>query len=112
MGMVRVFLRTAPMALLLVACVTTPPPEQPPASAATYYELGRAYFEGGNFRLAIPEFSKAVELKPSDPIYRSDLGMAFMFNRTSTRRSSSSKKRSRLTNDIRRPRTIWPVPIC
>ncbi|MGH7381044.1 MAG: tetratricopeptide repeat protein [Candidatus Methylomirabilales bacterium] len=81
MRMVRVFLRTAPMALLLVACATTPEPQQPPASAATHYELGRAYFDAGNYRLAIPEFSRAVELRPTDPIYRSDLGMAFMFNR-------------------------------
>jgi Flp pilus assembly protein TadD len=69
------------MALLLVACATKPQPQQPPESAATHYELGRAYFDAGNYRLAIPEFSKAVELRPSDPIYRSDLGMAFMFNR-------------------------------
>jgi len=81
MRMVQVFLRTAPMALLLVACATTPEPQQPPESAANHYELGRAYFDGGNYRLAIPEFSKAVELRPTDPIYRSDLGMAFMFNR-------------------------------
>jgi len=81
MRMVQVFLRTAPMALLLVACATTPEPQQPSASAATHYELGRAYFDAGNYRLAIPEFSKAVELRPSDPIYRSDLGMAFMFSR-------------------------------
>ena len=81
MRMVQVFLRTAPMALLLVACATTPEPQQPPASAATHYELGRAYFDAGNYRLAIPEFSKAVELRPTDPIYRSDLGMAFMFSR-------------------------------
>jgi len=81
MRMVRVFLRTAPMALLLVACATTPEPKQPPASAVTHYELGRAYFDAGNYRLAIPEFSRAVELNPSDPIYRSDLGLAFMFTR-------------------------------
>src|SRR3972149_4987002 len=61
MRMVRVFLRTAPMALLLVACVITPPPEQPPASAATYYELGGADFEGGDFRLGIPEISQGGE---------------------------------------------------
>jgi type IV pilus assembly protein PilF len=81
MKMVRVFLRTAPMALLLVSCATTPEPQQPPESAANHYELGRAYFDAGNYRLAIPEFSRAVELRPADPIYRSDLGMAFMFNR-------------------------------
>ncbi len=81
MRMVRVFLRTAPMVLLLVACATTPEPKQPPASAVTHYELGRAYFDAGNFRLAIPEFSRAVELNPSDPVYRSDLGLAFMFTR-------------------------------
>jgi superkiller protein 3 len=79
--MVRVFLWTAPVALLLVACATTPQPQQPPESAANHYELGRAYFDAGNYRLAIPEFARAVELRPSDPIYRSDLGMAFMFNR-------------------------------
>ena len=77
----QVALRTATMALLLAGCATTPPPPQPLALAATHYDLGLAYFDAGNYRRAIPEFARAVEISPSDPTYRTALGMAFMFNR-------------------------------
>jgi type IV pilus assembly protein PilF len=76
----RVFLRAAPMILLLAGCATPRPP-QPLTVAATHYDLGLAYFDAGNYRRAIPELAKAVELNPADPEYRTALGMAFMFNR-------------------------------
>ncbi|MFQ5847381.1 MAG: tetratricopeptide repeat protein [Candidatus Methylomirabilales bacterium] len=80
MRMVRVFLRTVPIVLLLVGCATTPPAKQTEL-AATRYDLGVAYFDAGHFRRAVPEFAKAVELSPSDPVYHTALGMALMFTK-------------------------------
>lgn len=80
MRIVRVFMWTVPVALLLVGCAP-PPRTQPVEMASTRYELGVAYFDAGNYRRAIPELARAVELKPSNPEYRNALGMAFMFTR-------------------------------
>lgn len=80
MRILRVFVRTAPAVLVLIGCAATPrvPPRQ---MALPHYDLGLAYFDAGNFRRAIPELRRAVELSPSDPLYHNALGMALMFDR-------------------------------
>lgn len=80
MRMIRIFLWTAPLVLFVAGCAPTRP-DQRPEMASTHYDLGVAYFDAGNYRGAVPEFAKAVELSPSDPVYRNGLGMALMFSR-------------------------------
>jgi Tfp pilus assembly protein PilF len=70
----------AVLALFMVACAKEPKVD-PRRSAQTHYQLGLAYFNNGNYQQALPEFAKAVELNPSEPLYHDSLGMAFMFNR-------------------------------
>lgn len=79
MRRVRVVVPMAAVVLLLIGCATKPPPR--PQAAQTHYELGTSYLNAGNYRLAIPEFTKAVEFHPANPEYRNALGMALMFNR-------------------------------
>jgi tetratricopeptide (TPR) repeat protein len=77
---VRLFFRTALIALLLFGCA----PKEKEGSvelAAARYQLGIAYFQAGNYRIAAPELAKAAELDPSNAEYRNALGMALMFNR-------------------------------
>jgi Flp pilus assembly protein TadD len=49
--------------------------------ADTYYELGVAYLDKGSFRAAIPELARAVEINPSDAVFRNALGFALMLDR-------------------------------
>ena len=82
MRMVRAILWTVPIVLLVIGCVTKPPSgAKDKELAEARYKLGVVYFNDGKFRLAIPEFGKAIELNPSSPDYRNALGMALMFNR-------------------------------
>lgn len=67
--------------LLLGGCATDPSPRAAAGLADTHYDVGVAYLDKGNIRAAIPEFAKAVELKPSDATYRFALGYALMFDR-------------------------------
>ncbi|MFQ5882492.1 MAG: tetratricopeptide repeat protein [Candidatus Methylomirabilales bacterium] len=75
-----VLLRTAPAFLLLIGCAATRP-IQDREMAATHYDLGLAYLNTANFRMAIPELTKAVEMVPSDPVYHNALGIALMADR-------------------------------
>jgi len=82
MRVVRAILWTVPIVLLVIGCVTKPPSgAKDKELAEARYKLGVVYFNDGKFRLAIPEFGKAIELNPSSPDYRNALGMALMFNR-------------------------------
>lgn len=76
----RLFLRMVPVVLLLLGCAKEPDVD-PRRAAETNYQLGMAYFSGGDFQRALPEFAKAVELNPSEPLYHDAMGTALMFNR-------------------------------
>ena len=73
----RVFLGMIPVVLLLVGCASRPDVD-PRRTAETHYHLGWAYFRAGDFQGAIPEYSKAVELHPTEPMYRDAMGTALM----------------------------------
>lgn len=80
MKKVRACFRTALIPLLLVGCAPTERGD-PTELAVARYQLGLAYFEGGNYRAAVPELAKAAELDPANAEYQNALGMALMFNR-------------------------------
>lgn len=67
--------------LLLVGCAPKKTDEDAVKLAIARYQLGMAYFEGGNYRAAAPELAKAAQLDPSNAEYQNSLGMALMFNR-------------------------------
>jgi Tfp pilus assembly protein PilF len=80
MKILRLFLWMAVLALFMVACAKKPEVD-PWRSAQRHHDLGLAYLRNGSYQQALPEFAKAVELNPSEPLYHNSLGMAFMFNR-------------------------------
>jgi len=78
MKTVRVCLGMILVVLLLVGCASKPDVD-PRRAAETHYQLGMAYFRVGNFQEAVPEYAKAVELDPAEPIYRDAMGTALMY---------------------------------
>ena len=79
MKILRLCLKMTFLVLLVVSCASKP--EENPRMANTTYQLGLAYFNAGDYQRAIPEFAKAVELNPSEPLYHDALGTALMFSR-------------------------------
>ncbi|MFQ5989031.1 MAG: tetratricopeptide repeat protein [Candidatus Methylomirabilales bacterium] len=77
MKILKLFLQMALLVLFVVGCASKP--EENPLMARTNYQLGLSYFNAGDYQRAIPEFAKAVELHPSEPLYYDALGTALMF---------------------------------
>ena len=73
----EVLLRTTALALLLSGCQTTPEPRPIELSAQDYYQQGVYAFERGDFRPAIDDFQRAVELEPGFAEAHCKMGEAY-----------------------------------
>lgn len=69
------------LALGLISCAGPDVEIKKKETSEGYYRLGVAYLTGGDYRRAVVELDKAIELNPNDPSYYNAMGLAYFYDR-------------------------------
>ncbi|RPD77241.1 protein prenylyltransferase [Lentinus tigrinus ALCF2SS1-7] len=96
---------------------TTPVPEEPPAEEAEpdadqIKEQGNAAFKAGRYQDAIDHYSRAIDLRPSEPTFWTNRAAAYMAQKRFKPALADCQQAAALQSDAPQPKTLVRLARC